>query len=378
MPRHLPWLKAGNTATKKPVQTTARRIQTPPTSRTASSAPPKPARVAVPNDDEDDDDTIIEGMRPSDDAWIMVEDEFLSTAQLFTKSLHIKEYEKLKLAATSRNASQIDNIQRTMREGAGASQLSIETLKKREIAAKRLAQRRVMKRIENGRKGVEDSDDDGDGLEGASGMTELGTLMRGTTADEFSLAKLLKPGRATTRAAAGSKNSGIVKREAIKKRPKPPPPPPSQTPPVPVHKSVQPPASVSAPPLRARRPMLSLVSTGADTTEDECDLDAAPITRTKSRETKTSTSAPAPPKSILKAQKPLPPPRALSPDPDDLFSFNPPMPALKYCGRSMAARKRAASDNAVKSDNVVKNEPLPPAEGRQNAQQDYLKAFFAL
>jgi len=48
----------------------------------------------------------------ADDIWVMVEDEFHSTAQLFTRHLHRAEYQRLKRLAKSQNASSIQQIQR--------------------------------------------------------------------------------------------------------------------------------------------------------------------------------------------------------------------------------------------------------------------------
>lgn len=64
-----------------------------PEPRAASSSPPPLAEDAIPN----------EPMRKGasnfdlrDDEWMMVEDEFLETAKLFTRHLHIAEYDRLK------------------------------------------------------------------------------------------------------------------------------------------------------------------------------------------------------------------------------------------------------------------------------------------
>lgn len=54
-------------------------------------------------------------MRPglsADDIYIMVEDEFLSTAKSFTQHLHQAEYKRLKARARSRNATSINDISR--------------------------------------------------------------------------------------------------------------------------------------------------------------------------------------------------------------------------------------------------------------------------
>jgi hypothetical protein len=54
---------------------------------------------------------MVEGIE-SDDRYRMVEDEFLSTASLFTAHLHAAEYQRLKDLAKSQNADTIRNISR--------------------------------------------------------------------------------------------------------------------------------------------------------------------------------------------------------------------------------------------------------------------------
>lgn len=48
----------------------------------------------------------------ADDIWIMVEDEFLATARLFTQHLHHAEYKRLRNLVKSQNASVIQSIAR--------------------------------------------------------------------------------------------------------------------------------------------------------------------------------------------------------------------------------------------------------------------------
>jgi hypothetical protein len=126
MPRKLPWLTAPKTKSREPLST-------------CSPAPPKRKRDATPTSDQDlvdsdlnptgvstpqrrtkkrlvDSDRSpstspplapppVEYMREgygADDAWMMVEDEFFATAQLYTQHLHHAAYEEQKRRAQVR------------------------------------------------------------------------------------------------------------------------------------------------------------------------------------------------------------------------------------------------------------------------------------
>ncbi|KAH5334881.1 hypothetical protein HBI42_036190 [Parastagonospora nodorum] len=70
-----------------------------------------------------------------DDEWMMVEDEFLETAKLFTRHLHIAEYEKLKKSIEAKKKEQVQ----APRPVVAGAKLSAEgqTKKKAETQAKR-------------------------------------------------------------------------------------------------------------------------------------------------------------------------------------------------------------------------------------------------
>lgn len=107
MPRTLPWLKDQNKrpapATTPPrparhvvkteVKTKIKAEHDLPNS-VASSSPPAPTTTGMP---------AIEGMRPGDEHWVMVENEFLSAAQTFTRHLHLAEYQRFKEQNESRD-----------------------------------------------------------------------------------------------------------------------------------------------------------------------------------------------------------------------------------------------------------------------------------
>lgn len=131
------------------------------------------------------------GMQPGDDEWIMVEDEFLATANLFTRSLHeaeYAEYEKLSAAAKSKHARRISRIQRPT--SSARSSRSRDLLKKREYAAlERLRQSGAIEEEEE---------------EEMDYSSELGALMKSGVRKEASLlGKMMRPTQAVTRAAAG-------------------------------------------------------------------------------------------------------------------------------------------------------------------------------
>ncbi|KAL9023165.1 MAG: hypothetical protein Q9196_007357 [Gyalolechia fulgens] len=67
-----------------------------------------------------------------DDIYIMVEDEFLATAQLFTSHLHHAEYVRLKNAAKARNAA----LSNTARPTDSITAMRAETMKKKQAEAR--------------------------------------------------------------------------------------------------------------------------------------------------------------------------------------------------------------------------------------------------
>ena len=82
----------------------------------SSSPPPSPPKPEF----------MREGL-DGDDIWVMVEDEFLSTARLFTQHLHHAEYQRLKKLARVQNESKIQSIARPVDN---RSAVSSETKKK--------------------------------------------------------------------------------------------------------------------------------------------------------------------------------------------------------------------------------------------------------
>jgi hypothetical protein len=70
-----------------------------------------------------------------DDEWMMVEDEFLETAKLFTRHLHIAEYEKLKERIEAKKYEQVQGARPVVADGKTSTEGAIK--KKAEVQEKR-------------------------------------------------------------------------------------------------------------------------------------------------------------------------------------------------------------------------------------------------
>ncbi|CCX07353.1 Similar to hypothetical protein [Tuber melanosporum Mel28]; acc. no. XP_002841066 [Pyronema omphalodes CBS 100304] len=206
MPRTLPWLQTTSSASNATSKPTKPANPSKTTDEISSASKPSKKRQTTLKPAPDEDFSTIGLMLPTDSHWIMVEDEFLSTAQLFTRSLHRLEYQRLQLEATSRNASKISHIQRPVISN-GPSQ---DALKLRSLAAKvqaqeaaisRKRQLRDMARDEEGEDG-EESEEEDEGLE-----TGLGLMMSQRLPGHRGLGELMQRGKVKTRAAEGFKDS---------------------------------------------------------------------------------------------------------------------------------------------------------------------------
>jgi hypothetical protein len=103
---------------------------------------------------------MIEGL-DGDDRWVQVEDEFLTTAKLFTQHLHHAEYQRLKRQARSKNASAIHRISRPVDS---TTKLSTESRIKIQGAEQRHNQKNTLTNIIGaanlGRRDESDSEDE--------------------------------------------------------------------------------------------------------------------------------------------------------------------------------------------------------------------------
>jgi len=137
-------------------------------------------------------------MRSSDDDWIMVEDEFLSTAQLYTRSVHRQEYQRLQLEAASKNAGKISSIQRPV---TGKAVLSGAGVRGRALSRSALDG--------SSEEEEEEEEEGGVGSKTGRGKSDLMMLMRAETGSQASLSMLMPQKKVATRAAAGYTDSQV-------------------------------------------------------------------------------------------------------------------------------------------------------------------------
>jgi hypothetical protein len=153
--------------------------------RTPSSSPP-PAAPA------------IEEMRPSDEAWIMVEDEFNSIASTFTKHLHREEYKKQQLLAAQKSTKIIAALPRPT-DGVTALSKKAEIKKQVEHTRVQLKKAAAKRPGQNVAPGSDEEED-----EMLIGDRHLAGLMHSTgTARHVKRVLTDTSTKANTRAAAG-------------------------------------------------------------------------------------------------------------------------------------------------------------------------------
>jgi len=136
----------------------------------------------------------------NDDLWRMVEDELLATAQRFTAHLHAAEYQRLKSASRSRNASTIRDISRPV---VGRMTDLVRMKQERRARAARI---RAEKRRRKAREGIDhNSDDDSESAgDAAYGSTSLFGLMERPRRTASLLDPAAPPASTTTAAATTS------------------------------------------------------------------------------------------------------------------------------------------------------------------------------
>ncbi|KAH7035518.1 uncharacterized protein B0I36DRAFT_360871 [Microdochium trichocladiopsis] len=175
----------------------------------STSPPPEPVRESF----------MIDGL-DHDDRWRMVEDEFLATAQQFTAHLHAAEYQRLKSASRSQNATTIRNISRPvvgrmtdlvrMKQERKARSERIRR-EKREMKKKKQKQSLALKR-ERGENRDENMNEDEDDSDDSAGDPYSNTSLFGMMERPQKTAALLGPPAATaaTRSAAVAVESVAV------------------------------------------------------------------------------------------------------------------------------------------------------------------------
>lgn len=119
-----------------------------------------------------------------DDIYIMVEDEFLATAQLFTSHLHHAEYVRLKHAAKARNAA----LSNTARPTDSITAMRAETLKKKQAEARAGKNKMALEEMKENAMGniaADDHQTDGDEEESDAGKAPwVGTSLQGLMAPD--------------------------------------------------------------------------------------------------------------------------------------------------------------------------------------------------
>jgi hypothetical protein len=109
-----------------------------------------------------------------DDEWMMVEDEFLETAKLFTRHLHIAEYDKLKERIEAKKKEQVQ----APRPVVAGSKLSIEGSMKKKAEAQEKRQRRAIQDVFASQ---DDEDDDDENESNQAATTSTATVRNTTT-----------------------------------------------------------------------------------------------------------------------------------------------------------------------------------------------------
>lgn len=201
MPRKLPWASTKSSCPSPP----------PKRQRTTYAAPTPPITTSDKDDgsNDNDNDDIPTYMLPEDECYIMVEDELLSIAQTYTRSVHRAEYERLQSLAKSKNAIRISEIQRPV---AGVTRMS------REALAKRRTREDIVRGLPIVRGGDSSDEEGGNVWRGSS----LGALMCNPVKQERDLSTRWKTmsntktgvdGGARRRLAAGLQVESVVKTE---------------------------------------------------------------------------------------------------------------------------------------------------------------------
>jgi len=158
--------------------------------RTPSSSPPPTAPP-------------IEEMRPSDEAWVMVEDEFNSIASTFTKHLHREEYKKQQALAAQKSTKIISALPRPTDR---VTSLSRQAQIRKEVEHNRVRMKKAAAK-HSGQNVAPGSDDEEDDM--LIGDRHLAGLMHST-----SMARPVKrvltdtSTKSNTRAAAGFAKQG--------------------------------------------------------------------------------------------------------------------------------------------------------------------------
>lgn len=169
MPRMLPWKTGTPTIPKKP-RASQPRPSPPPAARPPKRRKPTPAAPTAADDDLDPGN--ISPMRPTDDQWMMVEDEFLATAQLFTRRLRRSEYAALAEAVAAASRDRVTAIQRPVDEITPLSASAKMRLRATELRKRQSRALGPLKEKE------EEKEDDEEEEDEALANSEIGNMIR--------------------------------------------------------------------------------------------------------------------------------------------------------------------------------------------------------
>ncbi|KAI4253679.1 MAG: hypothetical protein L6R42_007484 [Xanthoria sp. 1 TBL-2021] len=226
-----------------------------------------------------------------DDIYIMVEDEFLSTAQLFTSHLHHAEYVRLKNAAKARNSSLHPTANTLSRPTDSITAMRAETKKKKEAEVRMGKNKAALERMKSDARGNialtsdEDKSEDEEDEQPWAG-TSLQGLMAPAARKNLTSLSGLQGIQSSTRAANGySKPDDAKQSTRTHDIFKPPQPQPAATR---THLPLNPPTA------KDHRPTLRRLS-DLSSSDSSDDLDA-PSTRPPRTSSKTHTSYQPPPK----------------------------------------------------------------------------------
>ncbi|KAL8997595.1 MAG: hypothetical protein Q9169_003142, partial [Polycauliona sp. 2 TL-2023] len=246
-----------------------------------------------------------------DDIYIMVEDEFVATAQLFTSHLHHAEYVRLKNAAKARNSSNLNTTTNGIsRPTDSITAMRAETKKKKEAEVRTGKNTVALDKMKSDARDnlplTSDDDDNLDSEDEADEQPWAGTSLQGLMApvarkNLTSLSGLQKIQSSSTRAAKGypkpedtSQSNNYTQNRTIPPLIRPAPPPPSRTH-LPPHPSTP---KDHRPTLRR----LSDMSSSGDESSDDLDALSTHAPRTSYTKTQPPSYPPIP---IPKPSNPL-------------------------------------------------------------------------
>ncbi|KAL9010062.1 MAG: hypothetical protein Q9173_004963 [Seirophora scorigena] len=233
MPRTLPWLK-DQTASKAKTSTAApppKRARAPSLDLSSSDHERSAARARArahqrreaaqrtgrtPSTSPPPAPPPVEYMRPDDEIYMMVEDEFLSTAHLFTSHLHHAEYVRLKtLARSSSSTGRNPLLAPQQRPTDSITAMRAETLRKKQADAKAVRSKAAVEQMKRDARGgidasssdlpspSESEDDEEEAKHPWAGTSLQGLMARDARTQNLTSLRGIQGIKSSTRAAKG-------------------------------------------------------------------------------------------------------------------------------------------------------------------------------